>query len=270
MALDGCMTFSWDDGHPSDLRVGEMLDQFGLNGTFYVPMLARTGTMNPGQIRQLSRRFEMGGHTLHHVSLSKLSDRLANQEICEGKAWMEEVTGTGCQMFCPPAGQFSRRHLRMIAQAGFTGMRTIELLSLSYPRRAGGIVILPTTVQAVDHSRSTILRHLLKRAAWRGLWTYVIRGGMTGEWESLARRMLETAAKKRSVFHLWGHSWELVDEGQWDRLRRILKLMGEMKAQLPCLTNGEICQRWSRDGESSGDFYPTPARRVYTGGTESR
>jgi len=242
------MTFSWDDGHPSDLRVGELLDRFGLKGTFYVPMLARAGTMRPAQVRELSRRFEVGGHTLHHVALLKLSDRLANQEICEGKAWLEEIIGRRCEMFCPPSGQFGRRHLRMIAAAGFAGVRTVELLSLEFPRRVEGLAVMATTVQAMDHAPATIFKHLLKRAAWRGLWRYVVRGGAAGRWEPLAQRMLERVARVGGVFHLWGHSWELTDPEQWRRLERMLRLMGQMKDQLPCLSNGEVCRGRTEEG----------------------
>ena len=35
-----CITTSWDDGHPLDLRVAELLAKYGLQGTFYVPMTA--------------------------------------------------------------------------------------------------------------------------------------------------------------------------------------------------------------------------------------
>lgn len=243
MEPKGCMTFSWDDGHPSDLRVGELLDRHGLNGTFYIPMMAITGTMQRNHMRELSQRFEMGGHTLHHLSLVNLSNRLAESEIREGKAWLEEITGRSCPMFCPPAGQYGRKHLRMIADAGFAGVRTIELLSLGFPRRVEGLALMPTTVQAKDHAPRTVFKHLLKRSSLRGLWNYVVRGGMAAQWESLSRRMLERVAQKGGVFHLWGHSWELDTQEQWTRLERVLRLMGEMKDRLPCLSNGEVCRR---------------------------
>ena len=39
------MTTSWDDGHPLDYRIAEMLQEYGLRGTFYIPKQASTGTM---------------------------------------------------------------------------------------------------------------------------------------------------------------------------------------------------------------------------------
>jgi hypothetical protein len=43
--LETYITTSWDDGHPSDLRVAELLIKHGLRGTFYVPMTAQTATL---------------------------------------------------------------------------------------------------------------------------------------------------------------------------------------------------------------------------------
>lgn len=41
------ITTSWDDGHPLDLRVAELLSEYHLQGTFYVPIAAEAGTITP-------------------------------------------------------------------------------------------------------------------------------------------------------------------------------------------------------------------------------
>ena len=45
------------------------------------------------------------------------------------------------------------------------------------------------------------------------------------------------------VFHLWGHSWELDQADLWDGLEDVLKMMGDVRGQAPCLTNGRLCQQ---------------------------
>jgi peptidoglycan-N-acetylglucosamine deacetylase len=119
------ITTSWDDGHPLDLRVAEMLAKYGLSGTFYVPMTAERATMTVAQVRDLSSAFEVGAHTLHHVDLRGAADQIASREIAESKAWLEESTGLPCPMFCPPKGRFFGRHLDMIRKAGYFGVRTV-------------------------------------------------------------------------------------------------------------------------------------------------
>ena len=61
------ITTSWDDGHPLDLRVAELLTKHRIGGTFYIPRIAEKETMSAAHIRQLSLAFEIGAHTLHHV-----------------------------------------------------------------------------------------------------------------------------------------------------------------------------------------------------------
>src|SRR5689334_11751921 len=75
------ITTSWDDGHQLDLRVAELLTKYRLHGTFYIPKAAENGTMKAAQVRELSRAFEIGAHTLHHVVLTSTTDQQAWQEI---------------------------------------------------------------------------------------------------------------------------------------------------------------------------------------------
>src|SRR5437879_579802 len=113
------ITTSWDDGHPLDFRIAELLTKNGLAGTFYVPRVGEYPTMSAEQVRELSRTFELGGHTLHHVDLSGATEDVAAKEIVDCKSWLEETTGAPCRMFCPPKGRYSRRHLALMQQAGY-------------------------------------------------------------------------------------------------------------------------------------------------------
>jgi peptidoglycan/xylan/chitin deacetylase (PgdA/CDA1 family) len=113
------ITTSWDDGHILDLRVAQMLDKYGLTGTFYVPQHAEYGTMNTSQIRQLSQHYEIGAHTIDHLALTDLPEDQARQQIVNSKAWVEQITGRACPMFCPPKGRFTKSHLAMVHDAGF-------------------------------------------------------------------------------------------------------------------------------------------------------
>ena len=44
------ITTSWDDGHPLDFRIAELLSEYRLRGTFYVPMESENGTMTPERL----------------------------------------------------------------------------------------------------------------------------------------------------------------------------------------------------------------------------
>src|SRR5260370_11592613 len=113
------ITTSWDDGHPLDLRVAELLSKYGLRGTFYIPMIAENETMPAAQIRELSLTFEIGAHTLHHAVLTEATEHKACHQIAESKSWLESNTGLPCLMFCPPKARYTNGHLEMARKAGY-------------------------------------------------------------------------------------------------------------------------------------------------------
>jgi peptidoglycan-N-acetylglucosamine deacetylase len=236
------ITTSWDDGHPLDLHVAELLAKHGIRGTFYVPKSAEHGTMTMAQARELGRAFELGAHTLHHIVLTSATEQQAWQEIAGSKSWLEDNTGSPCLLFCPPKGRYDGRHLEMIRRAGYFGLRTAELVSLDFPRRQAGLLVMPTTLQAYPHPLLAFAKNAIKRAAFGNLWRFVVHGRST-DWPALALSLLQQSLKCGGVFHLWGHSWELQETGQWQRLDEALRCMSEFAIQAPSLTNGQICQR---------------------------
>lgn len=235
------MTTSWDDGHPLDLRVADLLAKHGIAGTFYIPMSNERDTLSPGQLRDLATTFEIGAHTLHHVDLTAVTEDVAWQEIRGSRSWVEDSAGAPCACFCPPLGRYTSRHVPLIRKAGFIGLRSTEFLSLDFPRPQGGLLLMPTTLQAFPHGPSSFARNAIKRMALANLWRYVVHG-CPAEWPVLAEAMLRRAATFGGVFHLWGHSWELQDFGQWQRLEHVLRLMGELAGRTMSVTNGQLCR----------------------------
>lgn len=241
MIKETYITTSWDDGHPLDLRVAELLTKYGLRGTFYVPMTAPNGTMTAAQTRELSSIFEIGAHTLHHVVLTEESEQQAWREIAGSKSWVEDKTGEPCLTFCAPEGKFSSCHVEMVRRAGFIGLRSVEFPSLDFPRWQSGVLLLPTSIQAYPHRPLAFARNAIKRMAVKNLWRFVTHGPSI-EWPELARSFLHQALRSGGVFHLWGHSWELQETGQWNRLDETLRVMSEVLGQAAPLTNGQLCQ----------------------------
>ncbi len=234
------MTTSWDDGHPLDKRLAGMLTAHGLSGTFYIPRKAENVTMEPAEIREISRSFEIGAHTMRHTFLDSATDLVAEREITESRAWIQDVTGKPCMMFCPPGGRFDRTHLKLIEAAGYTGIRTVEGMSLAVPRRIGGLLVLPTTIQSHPQPRKSHLKNAIKRRSATNLWNYVSNGCGT-DWVRMAERLLTRVLRHGGVFHLWGHSWEIEQYGQWSNLGRILAVMGRHLGDIPCVTNWQLC-----------------------------
>lgn len=240
------ITTSWDDGHPLDLRIAEMLSEHGLAGTFYVPKRWRLPTMGDGQLRELADAgFELGGHTIDHVVLTHTPDEEAASQIEDSQHWLTDATGRACTMFCPPTGRFHAGHVAMIAQAGFSGLRTVELWSIDQPRlRAHDFMEMPTSIQAQPHGRLPVLRNIAKRRSFSNL-AHFLRMGRSGDWLDQLERLATYAQQHGGVLHLWGHSWEIEEFKQWDRLRQAFAMLGALTERMPALTNGELCRRYS-------------------------
>jgi peptidoglycan/xylan/chitin deacetylase (PgdA/CDA1 family) len=233
-------TTSWDDGHPLDFRIAGMLSKYGLGGTFYAPRTCHRQTMGPAQLRELAGRFEIGAHTLNHVKLTGVSDAAAEAEIRGSKRWVEEATGRRCEMFCYPGGLFRPAHQAMVRKAGFLGDRTVEFLSTKQPRRAGRFATLATSVQAYPHSGVDYLRNLLKRRRIGAVCGYPLHfSGKT--WMELTDRLLVRAVRDGGVFHLWGHSWEVQEQGLWGELDAVFKKMSGYRSAVRNVCNSEVC-----------------------------
>ena len=252
------ITTSWDDGHPLDVRVADLLVKYNLRGTFYVPKCAPRGNLAPPQVRELAGAFEVGAHTLNHVFLTRTDDAEGEREIRQSKQWVEQTTGRPCDMFCPPGGKYTRAHLLAMERAGFIGFRSVELLSLALPRKRGALWEMSTTLQAYPHQPMSYVRNALKRGTLMNLWR--LMPGRGGDGQQLAEAMLDRVATRGGVFHLWGHSWEIERMNEWDRLESVLRTIAQYAKDLPCLTNGEVCRR-----TAAAVVAPTPPPRPVPG-----
>jgi peptidoglycan/xylan/chitin deacetylase (PgdA/CDA1 family) len=234
------LTTSWDDGHPLDFKIADLLWRYGLTGTFYIPRAAPTGAMSPDHMRDLGSAFEIGSHTINHVFLDGASDDQARAEITDSKAWVEDCLSCECPMFCPPGGKFAARDIALIRQAGYSALRSVELLSIDPPRDLGrGLHLLPTTVHAYPQPLRAYAKNAIKRGRPGNLWWYILYG-KSMKWMRLAENLIQHVAEVGGVFHLWGHSWELQETRQWERLETVLRVMGEHTDQAPCVTNGDL------------------------------
>ena len=233
-----CLTTSWDDGHPLDFRIADLLSRYGLTGTFYIPQRCHTPTMSAKEVAELSRYFEIGAHTMNHVHLDSCGDETAEREIGESKKWVEQTAGKPCEMFCPPGGRFNGRRLAQIAAAGFKGLRTVEMISVAKPAARDGLLMMSTSLQAHPHLPTVYIQNILKRRG-RNLWLYITKG-REPDWVKLAHSLLHSALSHGGVFHLWGHSWELEESKQWARLEDVLKMMSEHRNAAPCVTNSQV------------------------------
>jgi peptidoglycan/xylan/chitin deacetylase (PgdA/CDA1 family) len=237
------VTVSVDDGHVTDMRTAELLAKYGIRATFYVPARnPERPVISEGQIRQLATSFELGGHTMNHAPLNCVPLVTAWEEVSSGKVWLEDVLGRRVTSFCYPRGKYSRRIAATVKKAGFLGARTCFLNRHDFPADPYSWGV---STQGRDHSRVIQLRHALLEHNFRGALNFLRIHRGTTDWATHFSYALEWVRINGGVAHLYFHSWEIDEAGEWNKLDRVLR---QIRAQtdLRRVTNGELFAMWRR------------------------
>ena len=233
------VTTSWDDGHPHDLKLAELIVKYGIRGTFYIPIKnSKREVMNHSSITEIAEAFEIGGHTYNHVDLTQLTFSQAKDEIYASKTELSNIVGSGILTFCYPRGKHNKIIRELICSAGYIGGRTTRWFSTEFPQDA---FLLLTSVQACPHNYHGHIKSCLAARTLRGLQTRLIglKGGK--DWVKTAEMLFDYVIKNGGVWHLWGHSWELEELNLWSKLEKVLQYISGCSEVIYC-TNAELIQ----------------------------
>ncbi|MEJ7913064.1 MAG: polysaccharide deacetylase family protein, partial [Chitinophagaceae bacterium] len=175
-----------------------------------------------------------GGHTLHHKRLHNTDSGFLQTEIEGSFLWLQQLLGKTPVSFCFPGGVYTKAAIAAAFQYGYKVVRTTELLSTS---TAHDGELMPTTLQLYEHSSLTYVKHLLKRQKWISLSKF-LRAPFKINLQQLTHYYLDTL-ETGDCFHLWGHSWELEEQGLWQKLEAVLSIISN-RPDFTYITNGQI------------------------------
>jgi peptidoglycan/xylan/chitin deacetylase (PgdA/CDA1 family) len=212
-------TCSTDDGHPSDMKMAELLGKNSLNGTFFVPIRNREGppVLTKTQLREIGRTFEIASHTYDHCYLRGVAPTEANRQITVGKTELEDLLGQPVSGFCYPGGKYTRLHMRLVEAAGFAYARTTTNLCFDLgPSRFE----LPTTIQFYPHSQSVYCRNFVWSGRWDTRGEALLVALRHKNWIERVYALFDYACQRGSVFHLWAHSGDIDELDAWRELDR--------------------------------------------------
>lgn len=234
------ITISVDDGHPTDLRTAELLNKYGLKGTFYIPGINdERALMKPCEMRSLDHQFEVGSHCLNHVRLTWLPAEVAQREIRDGKKFSEDTLGHEVISFCYPGGKFNNRIEAEVRNAGFLAARTCRYFLSEFPDNPfrWGVSVYANTYPAYVQ-----VRHALMESNFQGCYNYLTDFRARTRWGAQFQCALEKVAAKGGVAHLYLHSWEIDQNGEWDELENLFKAI--IQHSLTPVTNGYLFRLW--------------------------
>lgn len=244
------VTISIDDGHPTDVKTAELLEKYGLAATFYLPSNnAERPVMRSSDIREIARRFEVGGHTLNHTPLRFLRPEKAWAEIRDGKSWLEHEVGRPVVSFCYPRGKFNGKLAAMVKQAGFLGARTCLQNVTSFPKNP---FCWGVSTHAGDHSVYIQIRHALLEGNLAGARNYFRTYDCATEWDTHFMYALDDVEVHGGIAHLYLHSWEIDESQHWVKLEHVFESISA-RTTLTRITNGALFSLWEARHNGCGN-----------------
>jgi peptidoglycan/xylan/chitin deacetylase (PgdA/CDA1 family) len=227
------VTTSWDDGHKLDFKLAELMKKYNLTGTFYISPedreIPKEYRLTDEEIIKLSDGFEIGAHTQTHPRLSTISDAEAEKEIVDSKKYLEKVLGKTVNSFCYPGGDHNTNHQKIVEKAGFIFARNVSKFSFG---ENCNHFSFPTTVHAYRHWSDVVNIYKFSGSIWNFFRNYL-------NWDELAISLFDKTYESGGIYHLWGHSWEIDNNQDWERLERVFSHISN-KQGVEYLTNSEL------------------------------
>lgn len=235
------VTTSWDDGYNSDIRLAKLLAKHATPATFYIPASGKYRRLSDAQVRNLAGTFEIGAHSLTHANLTRASDAELHREVGGSKAYIEDLIGQECHLFCYPSGDVDYRVASAVRLAGFAGARTTRSLC---DGRIRDPYMMHTTIQACTHTAA--LARVYSPASYESsldidLNKVPVDDFGRYDWAVLAKLSFDIVYAKRGTWHLWGHSWELDSSELWQALEDVLRYIHSFQGVRFC-SNAELLQ----------------------------
>ncbi len=134
------LILSYDDGPSQDMRFVELLNRYGVKGTFNVNS-GRLGLDaewmaefigEPGQyvtaeeLRVVYEGHEIASHTVNHPHVLELNSQQLREEIVHDVELLESLAAAPVESFAYPFGEFDDRIVAVLADTSITNARTVE------------------------------------------------------------------------------------------------------------------------------------------------
>lgn len=200
------VTFSYDDGVMQDIRLIDMLNRYGLRGTFNLNPQRQSETdtfiksgivvrhMNLSDLPKVYVGHEVAGHSCTHPRLQLLEEAEIRREIGECRDTLEQLFSRKVVGMAYPYGTYDERVIRIAKEEGVRYARTVEETeSFEIP---SDLLILPSTCR---HANPRLLE--------------------------LAHQFVESDTEKPQLFYIWGHSYEFDEMNNWETMEEFCRII---------------------------------------------
>jgi peptidoglycan/xylan/chitin deacetylase (PgdA/CDA1 family) len=122
------LVLSYDDAPVQDRRLIQLLDQYGLKGTFHLNsgLLGNKGHVRPQEVRTLYAGHEVSAHTVNHPGLTQLTESEIVREVVADREALERLTGKLVRGMSYPFGDHDQFVIDSLRSTGIEYARTVE------------------------------------------------------------------------------------------------------------------------------------------------
>lgn len=222
--LKKTFTLSYDDGLLDDIRLMDLMDKYGIKGTFNVSsaLYCEEGK-DPGTrwprltksqaLKEYDREnVEVAVHGLAHRDFCKITEAQLYLEIAEDRANLEREYGYVVKGAAYPYGTWNERAIHALAHNGIKYCRTVQCdQSFRLPSKNEWLCLKSTC----HHNVPNLME--------------------------LAKTFVESDFTDCKMFYVWGHTAEFRNNDNWDVIEELLEYMAE-RGDIWYATNIEICE----------------------------
>lgn len=217
------LTLSYDDGTIYDRRFVELVNQYGLKGTFNLNsgifdthyFLTFDGVeidfsrIAETEVKDLYAGHEVAVHTATHPSLTDVTANIAAFEVINDRAKLEELTGELVRGSAYPYGTYSKDVEAVLSACG------------------------------IEHARTVCSRHTFELPENFLEWHPTCHQE-DPELMKLAESFCTQQENKATLFYVWGHSYEFAVHNNWEMIEEFFKYINGYKEEICMMTNIEI------------------------------
>ena len=220
------LTLSFDDGVTQDIRFIELLDKYGIKCTFNLnsALLGISGCLNingkeikhikvmPEDVKQIYANHEVCAHTLTHPFLTQQTDEEITRQVEQDRLNLSKLVGYNVRGFAYPGGGVNfNEHVASVISAttGVEFARTIQC-SYNFDLQSDMYTFKPT-ISFIKEKEKTM---------------------------ELCREFIELQTDEPKLFYIWGHSYEMDVNDDWDFAEQVLSMLSGKSDILYC-TNSQ-------------------------------
>lgn len=220
------LTLSFDDGVMQDIRFIELLDKYGIKCTFNLnsDLLGKDGCLNingkeishkkvlPENVKEIYKNHEVAAHTLTHPFLPQQTAEEVTRQVEQDRQNLTKLVGYNVRGFAYPGGgvNFNDEVADIIAKTTAVEFARTIVCSYNFDLQRDMYIFKPT-ISFIKEKEKTL---------------------------ELCRKFIELQTDEPKLFYIWGHSYEMDINDDWDFAEQVLSMLSNRDDILYC-TNSE-------------------------------